>query len=665
MEDRIYIINSNYEILYANPAFEQEFPCQEGRKCYERINDHDTACSWCQSGEVLAGRTVRSEWFCERLDKSYDRIAAPLRNADGSLTMLTIFRDITERKRSEMQLQEVNRRLEAATARANEMALQARNASRSKSEFLANMSHEIRTPLNGVIGMTELMLGGELSSEQRRYAEMARSSGQHLLALLNDILDLSKVEAGKLDLETVDFDLQVLLDDVAGAMALPAREKGIELRCAAAPAVPTFLKGDPGRLRQILNNLTGNAVKFTDAGEVSIDISLEAESPDRVLLRFTVRDTGIGIRADKIDMLFQKFVQLDASTTRRYGGTGLGLIISKQLAYMMQGDIGVESEEGRGSRFWFTAWLGKQPREARGTVSSSAVPSSAPREIRPLAGADQCRLLVVEDHPVNREVTLGILEKLGFRADVAATGREALNALIKRPYDLVFMDVQMPDMDGLTATRRIRNADQNICNVPVIAMTAHALAGDRKRCLAAGMTDYIPKPVNSQALADVLSRWLPAVEPDPGGQNSSVAGQPQVPSSPSDSQSQETRSARPLFDASGFWKRVMGDKAFGGKIIVAFLKDIPVQMASLQAALSADDPDRTARQAHTIKGAVANMGGEACCGLAIEIEQAAKAKDLASARRLTARMQEALESLENALKEEVESLETGQQGDQM
>jgi PAS domain S-box-containing protein len=456
-----------------------------------------------------------------------------IRGGDGSTKfLLGISEDITERKRVEEELRATNRFLEEATTRANDMAAKAELASIAKSEFLANMSHEIRTPMNGVIGMTGLLLDTELNEEQRRYAETVRASGESLLTIINDILDFSKIEAGKLDLETLDFDLSSLLDNFAASLAPRIQEKGLKLLCAADPAVPTRLRGDPGRLRQILTNVAGNAVKFTHAGEVEVRVSLVESSENDVLLRFSVFDTGIGIPKGKIGLLFDKFSQVDASTTRNYGGTGLGLAISKQLAELMGGGIGVESEEGQGSVFWFTARLGLRaegtpaedlpPGDPRGVRTPIVHDNAACREIlatRLTAGetlklfADRTvRILLAEDNVINQRVALGILKRLGLRADTVASGAEAVAALETRSYDLVLMDVQMPEMDGFEATRRIRNSQSAVPNhqIPVIAMTAHTMTGDRERCLEAGMDDYVSKPVTPRALAEVLGKWLPA-----------------------------------------------------------------------------------------------------------------------------------------------------------
>ncbi len=600
---------------------------------------------------------------------------------DGQIQGAVVtFSDITARRQAEdairtanQELAATNVALETAIAHASEMAHKAEAANIAKSEFLANMSHEIRTPLNGVLGMAALLLDTALDDEQHHYADAILSSAESLLSVINDILDFSKIEAGKLDLEDVDFDLHSLLDDLMTALSLRAHQKGLELLCHIQPDVPLLLRGDPGRLRQILTNLAGNAIKFTHAGEVAVDVALEEEDPAEVLLRFVVRDTGIGMPADKLKLLFQKFTQLDSSTRRQFGGTGLGLAISKQLVEMMGGAVGVNSTVDEGSTFWFTARLGIQPaarhvqppapdpmqaarilvvddnathrtflcaslerwgmhpsgaadgpsalhtlqeaaaagqpfpvalidmqmpgmdglalgsavkadRRLMGTqmvamvslLASDTIPSirtvgfaayvmkpirhhdlqevltavlvrAAPGNATQIDGSSSApspghhtshntlrhaaaspplpkglfagsavRILIVEDNVTNQKVALGILKKLGLSADIAGNGAEALEKLAGAPYDLVLMDVQMPVMDGLEATRGIRALPATNPNraIPVIAMTAEAMQGDQEKCLAAGMDDYISKPIRSEMLVERLHTWL-QVAPHP------------------------------------------------------------------------------------------------------------------------------------------------------
>jgi PAS domain S-box-containing protein len=446
-------------------------------------------------------------WWCRALKDANGKIIGALSSG----------RDITEIKLAEEALHEkagelaqANLRLETAVRRANQLAREAQAANLAKSQFLANMSHEIRTPMNGVIGMTGLLLDTELSDEQRSYAEAVRTSGAHLLGLINGILDFSKIEAGKLELETLDFELPSVLEDIAEILAPPAREKGLAFLCHIDPAVPARLRGDPGRLRQILVNLAGNAIKFTARGEVALHVSMNSETDQQLVARFEVRDTGIGIPADKIELLFSPFQQVDASTTRQYGGTGLGLAICTRLVALLGGEIGVESVEGRGSTFWFTAVFEKLPPLPAGASAAAQTPLAVSPARAMTVGGPRARVLLVEDNAINQTVALKMLEKLGHRADAVADGQEAISALETTPYDLVLMDVQMPVMDGFAATQSIRSGRTKVLkrDIPIIAMTAHALDGDREKCLKAGMDDYVTKPVALAALTAVLERWL-------------------------------------------------------------------------------------------------------------------------------------------------------------
>lgn len=626
-DDRLVICNQNFRNLYDISAD----LVQPGERFEDIIRE---GARRGQLKETKDDSNKIEEWVAHRMEQHRNpsgSIEQQLSNgkwirveerktSNGGIVGLRV--DITELKKRQHELGDAKEKAEIAN--------------RAKSQFLAMMSHEIRTPLNAVLGVFGLLGDTPLNAEQDKYTDTGRRSAEALLDLINDILDFSKMEAGKLELEVAPFELKEIIETVQDVVGSRAQEQGIFVEAIIDPDTPRFLNGDAGRLRQVLLNLVGNAVKFTNEGGVTIKVSPQAETQDGVTLYFEVIDTGIGIDMQHHDKLFAEFMTLNPAYTQKFNGTGLGLAISKKLLDMMGGEIDFTSQPGEGSRFWFSLTL-----PVLTESDFEEYDHHSPDQNKVVASSVYGRILVAEDNPANQMITRVLLEKAGHKADVVANGIEAVAAVQRRSYDLVLMDVGMPEMGGVEATREIRKIAGPRAKVPIVAMTAHVMRGDRESLLSAGMDDYLAKPASKLQLLQMVAKWLSAASVD-------VEHAPTA--TPMDDESNA------IVDHAVLKQMAEDtDPSMMPELISIFITQARERFAAILEAAEANDITRVEDEAHALKSSAATFGVMRLHQLARDLEAAGKAQDATfiaqNAPNITAEGEAAIAGLEDFLKQ--------------